>query len=158
MQSGLFLAALLSGFYAGTGFFIAMGGNPAIELMSDRTFAEYWQHTDHFMAARMKIFGPLLLLTLVSCVVMLARQYRSISFWLMLTAAVILIVDVIFTFSTNLPLNHLVQAWDINQLPPNVQEVKEKVVQAFHVRKVFMIGAFIVVLLAAWMNRTKPAT
>ena len=63
-EISFFLSLLLSGFYAGNGFFVAVGGNPAIRLMSDRTFAEFWQHTDHYMAARMKIFGPLLLLTM----------------------------------------------------------------------------------------------
>ena len=82
----LFFSALLSGFYAGTGFFVALGGNPAIKLMTDRTFAEYWQHTDHFMAARMKVFGPLLLLVMLAGVAVLLKEYQTPSFWLMLVA------------------------------------------------------------------------
>jgi len=57
IDSTLFLTALLTGFYAGTGFFVIMGGNPAILKMSSRTFAEYWQYTDFYMAARMRFFG-----------------------------------------------------------------------------------------------------
>jgi MFS superfamily sulfate permease-like transporter len=125
-----FLSTLLSGFYAGTGFFVAMGGNPAIKLMSDRTFAEFWQHTDHYMAARMKIFGPLLLLTMLFGVLVLLKEYRTTSFWFMLIAFALLVTDVIFTFTTNHPLNHLVQRWDVGKLPSNVEDVKWKIVKA----------------------------
>ena len=151
----LFLSTLLSGFYAGTGFFVAMGGNPSIKLMSDRTFAEFWQHTDHYMAARMKIFGPLLLLTLLLGVLVLLKEYRTISFWLILIAFGIVITDTIFSFSTNHPLNHLVQSWDLNNLPSTVQDVKWQIVKAFNVRTIFMISSFIMVLLAIWFRKQR---
>jgi hypothetical protein len=138
-------------------FFVPMGGNPAIELMSERTFAEYWQHTDHFMAARMKIFGPLLLLTMLSTVVLLLKEYRTGSFWLILLAFGVLVADIIFIFSTNHPLNHLVQGWDLDNLPSNVADVKEKIVGAFNVRLVFMISTFLLVLMALWFHNTKPS-
>ena len=73
----LFSAVLFGGFYGGTGFFIRMGGNPAIMRMSDRTFAEYWQHTDYFMAARMKIFGPMFLLTLLTTILIQMMNWHS---------------------------------------------------------------------------------
>lgn len=148
----LFCSALLSGFYAGTGFFVAIGGNPAIRLMGDRTFAEYWQHTDHFMAARMKIFGPLLLLIMLAAVIVLLKEYQTPSFWLMLVAFAILVTDVAFTFSTNHSLNQLVQSWDTENLPSNVQDIKWKIVNAFNMRTIFMISSFVVVLLAVWLR------
>jgi hypothetical protein len=155
IELSLFLATLLSGFYAGTGFFVAMGGNPALKLMSNRTFAEYWQHTDHYMATRMKIFGPLLLLAMLFVVLVLLKEYRTGSFWFILTAFGILVTDVIFIFSTNHPLNHLVQGWDVNKLPANVQDIKWRIVKAFNIRTIFMISSFIMVLLAVWLRKTK---
>lgn len=155
IEFSFLLSTLLSGFYAGTGFFVAMGGNPALKLMSDSTFAEYWQHTDHFMAERMKIFGPLLMLTLLFGIIVLLKEYRTISFWFMVAALTILILDVIFIFSTNHPLNHVVQSWDLNHLPPNVQDVKWQIVNAFRVRAIFMIGSFIMVLLSMFFYKTR---
>jgi MFS superfamily sulfate permease-like transporter len=155
IELSLFSSALLGGFYAGTGFFVAMGGNPAIKLMSDRTFAEYWQHTDHFMAARMKIFGPLLLLIMLLGVVALLKEWRTSSFWFMMAAFAILVTDVSFTLSTNHPLNSLVQSWDLNNLPSNVQDIKWKIVHAFNIRTVFMISSFVMVLSALWFRRTR---
>lgn len=151
----LFLAVLLGGFYAGTGFFVAMGGNPAIKKMSDRVFAEYWQHTDHFMAARMKVFGPLLLLCILSAVLVLLITSDMISFACMLAAFCLLLTDIIFTLSTNHPLNRLIQSWNLNKLPSDTHQVKARVVKAFNTRIIFMIGAFIMVLLALWFHTTK---
>lgn len=152
----LLLCTLFSGFYAGIGFFVAIGGNPAIRLMSPATFAEYWQHTDYFMAARMRIFGPLLLFTMLAGIFVLLKEYRTVSFWLMLAAFCILITDVAFTMTTNHPLNQLVQSWNLNNLPENVDEIKWKIIRAFDTRKFFMISSFLLVVMAVWSRR--PAT
>jgi Domain of unknown function (DUF1772) len=150
----LFFATLLSGFYAGTGFFVAMGGNPAIKLMTDSAFAEYWQHTDHFMAARMKIFGPILLLAMLISVIVLIKEFRTPSFWFILAAFVILVTDIVFTLSTNHPLNQVVQSWDLNNLPDNVQDIKWRIARAFDRRSIFMISSFIMTLLAVWTRKS----
>lgn len=154
IEFSLFLSTLLGSFYSGTGFFVAMGGNPAIKLMTDNTFAEYWQHTDHFMAARMKIFGPLLLLSLLVSVIVCFKEYRQLSFWFLLTAFIILLADLVFVFTVNHPLNEIIQSWDLKHLPQNVQEVKWKVVAAFEKRLVFMIGSFVMLLIAVWLRRS----
>jgi hypothetical protein len=154
IEFALFFCTLLSGFYAGTGFFTAMGGNPAIKLMSDKTFAEYWQYVDFYMSARMKIFGPLLLLTLLFATIILFKDHQP-SFYCMLTASLIIITDVIFTLGTNHPLNHLIQSWDLNNLPSNVQDIKWRVARAFDMRALFMIGCFVMVLLAVWFRKYK---
>jgi len=149
------ITTILSGLYGGTGFFVAMGGNPSIERMSDSTFAEYWQHTDHFMAARMKIFGPVLLLSFITTIVGLLPVWNTISFWLAAISLVIIISDVLFTFRVNHPLNRLIQSWDLKNLPPNVKEVKQQVVQAFTYRLMFMISSFVLVVIAFWLTK-KP--
>ncbi|MBC7936985.1 MAG: hypothetical protein H7Y86_16680 [Rhizobacter sp.] len=150
----LFICTLLSGLYAGTGFFVAMGGNPALKLMSDATFAEYWQHTDLYMAARMKIFGPLLLLTVLTAAIVLFKKNRP-SFFCMLLAFAILVGDIAFTLSTNHPLNQLIQSWDLNNLPSNVNDIKWRVAAAFDSRVIFMISCFLFVLLAVWLRSNK---
>lgn len=152
-ELSLFFLALLSGFYGGIGFFVAIGGNPAIKLMSDRTFAEYWQHADHFMAERMRIFGPLLLLTTIVVLILLIKERSIASTWCIAIALVLLVTDVAFTMSTNHPLNQLIQSWDLNHLPSNVQEIKFRVVKAFNVRIFLMMSSFFFVLLAVFLNK-----
>ena len=148
----LLLTLLMVGFYGGTGFFVLMGGNPAILKMSDTTFAEYWQHTDYYMAARMRIFGPLMLFCVVSSTFYFYFQHQMTSFWLMFGAVIFLVADLIIIFNFNHPLNQLIQSWDLNQLPDDVQTIKHQVVTAFWGRSVCMIGCFALSLLAFWQR------
>jgi MFS superfamily sulfate permease-like transporter len=139
---------LLTGFYAGIGFFGFMGANPALTKMSSSTFAEYWQHIDSYMAARMKIFGPLLLLCVLTTVLLHLRSWHSPAFWSLVAALLFLIVDLIIAFSINVPLNRLIQSWDLANLPDNVQDVKQRVVTAFYYRNGCMIGCFVSALIS----------
>lgn len=138
------------GFYGGTGFFIVMGGNPAIQKMSARTFAEYWQSTDHHMAAGMKIFGPALLVYALSNTVLLYYQSGFVSFAFMFAGTVILVADMLFIFNVNHPLNRTIQSWKLDELPDNVLQVRDRVFQAFRIRAALMIAGFICGLLALW--------
>lgn len=149
------LTTILSGFYGGTGFFITMGGNPAITRMSDSTFAEFWQNLDYYMAARMPVFGPLLMISLLLSTILLFRESASLPAWLMLAALLVIAGDLVFTLSVNHPYNKLIQSWNLDELPPDVRTIRDKVVEAFYIRILFMIGAFILVILSVWLR--KPA-
>lgn len=143
----------LSGLYGGIGFFTVLGGNPAVAKLSPGTFAEYWQHIDSYMGARMPFFGPLLLLSVLVSVILLLQEWSSPAFWFMLLALLILVGDMVFVFSVNHPLNQLIQSWDLDHLPANVQEVQLKVVRAFNIRCLFMTGAFVFALLSVWFRK-----
>jgi hypothetical protein len=145
---GLYLSVFLSGLYGGVGFFTLMGGNPSLRELSSHTFAEYWQHIDSYMGARMPVFGPILLLSMLFTVITLFPLRSSPSFWLMVLGFLIIVGDLVFTMSTNHPLNKLIQSWDLQNLPGNVKEIQRQVVHAFWYRSVFMISAFICVVLA----------
>lgn len=147
-----FITVLFLGFYGGTGFFVVMGGNPAIQKMSACTFAEYWQRTDRHMAARMKIFGPALLVYAFATTVLSYYHGSVVSFALMFAVNVILIADMIFVFNVNHPLNKTVQSWKLDELPENVLQVRDRIFQAFRIRSAFMIAGFVCGLLAFWQK------
>jgi uncharacterized membrane protein len=85
--------------------------------------------------------------------VLLFKEWRSPSFWLMLSAFFVVIGDIAFTLNVNHPLNRLIQSWDLNNLPANVQQIKMKVIQAFNIRLLLMIGAFVLVVLSVWSRK-----
>lgn len=153
IEVSLFITTLLTGLYGGVGFYTIMAGNPAIKLMSDKTFAEFWQHADHYMGARMPVFGPILLLSLLLSIISLIPEWRTPSFWCMFLAFAIIIGDLVFTLTTNHPLNNLIQTWDLNNLPANVQEIKWKVANAFDIRLWFMMSAFVMVAVSVWLRK-----
>jgi len=157
LEISLFLSTLLSGLYAGIGFIGVMSTNETIRLMTAPTFAEYWQHTDHLMGTRMPIFGPIFLLSVIfSCILLFKYKFRK-SFWLMLAGLLMLVFDIVFTVTTNHPLNEAVQRWDLSALPTNVLEVRDSVADAFQLRALLMMGAFVLVLLSVWSRPTRIA-
>jgi hypothetical protein len=145
---GLYLSVFLSGLYGGVGFFTFMGGNPALRKMSSSAFAEYWQHIDSYMGARMPVFGPVLLLSILFTTITLLPFRNSPSFWFMVAAFLIMVADIAFTLSTNHPLNKLIQSWDLQNLPGNVKDIQQQVVHAFWYRSAFMIVSFACVVMA----------
>lgn len=144
----LAITTFLTGLYGGTGFFILMGGNPAMYGLSTSNFAEYWQLTDHYMAARMPVFGSILLLSFIASLIVLARQYKSASFRFLVLAVLIVIADIIFVASVNRPLNTMIQSWNLNSLPADVRAVQLEVYHAFQIRSWFMIAIFAFTLMA----------
>lgn len=148
----LLITLLLSGFYAGIGFFGLIGANPALSKLSSSTFAEYWQHLDHYMAARMRVFGPLLLLSVIVSIIVQLRTWQNPASWFLVAALLVLVADVVLAFSTNVPMNKLIQGWDLDNLPPNVQEVKQRVVAAFYWRSSLMIACFVCVLMSLFFS------
>jgi hypothetical protein len=155
----LAITTFLTGLYAGVGFFTIMGGNPAIARLSDKGFAEFWQHVDHYMGARMPVAGPFFLLaTLISMIILFRITGSSFSSWMMSGALVVLIADLVFTLNINHPLNKLIQSWDLSNLPANVREIKMKVYEAFNIRIWFMITSFVLVILSVWsfISKSKP--
>ncbi|HEX8549482.1 MAG TPA: hypothetical protein VF691_21145 [Cytophagaceae bacterium] len=146
----LLMTLLLSGFYGGVGFFTVISNNPAIQHLKDAAFAEYWQHLDSFMANRMRIFGPCLLLSVMGSLIVLYRNYSRSSFLLMLAALCIILVDLFIGITVNHPLNQLIQSWDLNALPANVSDIRNQVVAAFWLRATCMISSFVLVILAFW--------
>jgi len=109
--------------------------------MSDKTFVEFWQHVDYFMAARMKIFGLLLMLSiLISLLLLIVNRHHTgtAPIFIMAAALATNIADLVFVLNVNHLLNHLIQSWSLYG--------KWKVVKAFDMRK-FMISSFVVVLI-----------
>ena len=148
-------AVFMSGLYGGIGFFTLMGGNPSVNDLSLQAFAEYWQNIDHYMGSRMPVFGGSLILVLLLGVISLLPWRKTVSFWLMLLGLLLLISDLVFTLSINHPLNQLIQSWDLQNLPSNVQEIKTQVIDAFWYRAFFMLSSFACVWLAAFLKKNK---
>lgn len=135
------------------GFFTLMGMSPAMQKMSASTFAEYWQHTDHYMAARMKIFGPIMLVSIIISAILLFKASQTTAFWCTILALATLIADIIFMATTIHPLNQQIQGWDLQNLPVDVILIRGRLAGAFTIRGILMIGSFFFTLLSLFTRR-----
>lgn len=149
----LFITILCTGLYGGMGFYAIMGMNPAIQKMTVSTFAEYWQHTDFYMAARMKYFGPVMLVSMIVSTIQLYRASQAVAFWCLLLALAVLVADIVFMIGNIHPLNQLIQGWNLQNLPADAGLVKGQLASAFGIRALLMISSFVLTLAGAFLRK-----
>ncbi len=152
----LVVALVLLGLYGGIGFFTLIGLNPALLKMSERTFAETWQHIDFYMGARMPFIGPVILVMTIFSTIVLYKRYALLSAVFMIIALSILVADVIIALTFNDPLNSIIQEWNLQRLPADVSVIQSRVVNAFWFRSICMIASFIFGILAFWTRMLIP--
>jgi hypothetical protein len=118
----LYAMLLISGLYAGLHFTGML--NPILfgiinfqgDLMNSVDWAKSWQITDTFMAARMGVFGPIILWGYIFTLLLFIKKWRSITFWLILLAFGLFITDVVLTISQQIPINKFIQSLDFQHL------------------------------------------
>lgn len=142
MEAVLFSCVLVTGLYAGIHFFNLIGGLPALYRMTrPETFIEFWQNIDHFMAARMRVFGPLVLLVQLTSIILMAVDHRWVSMGLMIAGFGLTVADAIIAVRGNGPLNRRIQSWSLERVPVEWVQVRDEVARWFGARGVAAIGA-----------------
>ncbi len=138
------LVILPTGLLAGLQTLMLMGLLPAISRMPLATYAGAWQALDHFMAVRMPILVNATFLLYLVAIVSFARYRSKWMFWTLLGCFALLVTDMIFTVTQQLPVNHAVQALDVAHLgdPQRVQQLRDTTIEHFHLRGWLSICAF----------------
>jgi hypothetical protein len=159
----LYLMILFSGAYAG----IHLSGmmNPILfgiidfkgNLMDSVAWANSWQITDRFMAARMGVFGPMLLWGYVITLILFIKKWRSTTFWLIFLAFALFIADVALTIQQQIPINKFIQSLDFQKLSNSqIQKIKEihpQVIQNFRGREIFSLLGFMLMALVPFLMK-----
>jgi hypothetical protein len=153
----LYVMLLFSGAYAGIHFSGMM--NPILfgiidfegNLMDSVDWAKSWQITDKFMAARMGVFGPMILWGYIFTLILFIKKWRNLLFWLIFLAFALFIMDVVLTIQQQIPINQFIQSLDFQNLSAEqVQKIKKvhlQVIQNFRGREVLSILSFVLVSL-----------
>jgi hypothetical protein len=146
----LALALIASGLYAGMLTLTLMGDIPAIQIMSLPAYAAYWQALDHYMHARMLIFGPFPPLLLVFALICFARQWRRPIFWALIACLILNVADGLLTTTQQVPINIQFDTMDLGHLDlVVVQHFRDATVHHFHLRGAFSISAFVLLTFAS---------
>lgn len=149
----LFVSSILTGFYGGIGFFGFMSLLGTLERLPPQHLVPFWRLIDGYMGRRMRVFGPLMLLSLLVTLFLLSPQWQSGTFWLVGAALLALIVDVRIAVGENIPVNQAIQNRDVTPSADQVEAFRATMVRAFYKRSTLMIVCFVLVSLAWFFGR-----
>lgn len=144
----LFICSILTGFYGGIGFFGFMSFLPTLNRLPVQHLTPFWRLIDGYMGQRMRIFGPLMLLSLFITLLLLIPQWHSLAFWLVGAALLVLVVDVRIALTENIPANQAIQNRDAVYTPEQLETFRATMVRAFYKRSTLMMLCFLLVNLA----------
>jgi uncharacterized membrane protein len=153
IQVALFVSSILTGFYSGIGFFGFMSFLGTLERMPVQHLIPFWRLIDGYMGRRMRIFGPLMLLSLLVTLLLLTPNWQSGTFWLVGAALLVLVVDVRIAISENIPVNQAIQDRTTEYAIAEIEEFRITMVRAFYKRSALMILCFVLVNLACFFGR-----
>lgn len=141
----LALVLLFTGLSAGLQVLMLMGVLPAVLRMPLATYVGMWQAIDHLMAARMPVFANGGLLLIFIAIGSFARSPRGRIFWALVGCLALVLADIVFTVTQQLPINRAVQALDTGRLTDLtlVQQLRDATIQHFYLRGFLSIAAFI---------------
>lgn len=150
----IYLLVLCTTFYVGIGVFQLIC--PFDQHFDTIEFAKYWKIVDGYMGKRMSIFMPIwLLVVILNLVVFVTTWRRSPIFWIILSTLIILIVDISFTITHQIPINKFFQSIDVNNLTEaqikTVQQYREATDKNFDERKMHVLIVFILISLLPYL-------
>ena len=129
----LFLFTLVVGVFWGTWFSLSR----SIESISPPTFLE----VGHTMIANLKgpmaVLMPAALLSALPVLTGLHRRRRRRGFYLNLAGVALLLVALAITLSVNVPIDHAIDRWTVQTLPPDWTTSRDRW-QAYHTSRTVM--------------------
>ncbi|MEV4548789.1 DUF1772 domain-containing protein [Nonomuraea wenchangensis] len=145
------LALLLIGLYAGGVAFVVLA--PSVARLPGPAYVRYWQalNVDYGRA-----MPPLLLAGIAALVVAAALSWRSgwFAFGLTVAALILVILTVALTLTGLEPLNRLADAWDLDLLPVDWEEIRRRWLSLHVVRTALALAAFACLITVQTFDRT----
>jgi hypothetical protein len=150
----IYLLVLCTTFYVGIGVFQLIC--PFDQHFDTIEFAKYWKIVDGYMGKRMSIFMPIWLLVVVLNLIVFVKTWRrSPIFWIILSTLIILIIDISFTITHQIPINKFFQSIDVNNLTEAqiklVQQYREATDKNFDERKIHVLIVFFLISLLPYL-------
>ncbi len=149
------LSVILTGLLAGIHFANIIGYLPALSQVEAEHMIPFWKKVDEYFSKRMPAFGITLLICLLIEILLIWNETRSTFFWLVLSAFVLVIADLVITVKINTPANEILRAWQGGSIPQNFESVRAQMVAAFYGRAFASILSFILMVLGyiSWQNK-----
>jgi uncharacterized membrane protein len=139
----LIVIVVLTGLSAGLGFGNVIGYMPGMKHTPANHMISFWQHVDQYFRARMPFFGNALLISLLTALFMIRKEWQSEAFLFIAMAFVACVIDLVIIITQNLPINELLQTIDPEKpITVNFEAMRSKAMNAYYLRAIFNILSF----------------
>ncbi|PSR54985.1 hypothetical protein AHMF7605_16475 [Adhaeribacter arboris] len=141
----LYLLLLIVGLYAGMHFFHEMC--PVETQLTPLEYGRYWKIVDGtFMHSRMGVMGPLMIGLFGLNLALHLKNWKSLTFLLLMVSFVFFGLDVAFTVKKQLPINTYINQLDLQNMTPNdlteLARVQTIAIANFQNRLVLALASF----------------
>jgi uncharacterized membrane protein len=154
MENSFVLIVLLFAALATGGLLVNwIGLGRAMSRLSVSAYVEFHQHTNHTFVPYM----PIVVVGALAGGIALAVRYgiHSISGQLAVAGAVCYALVIMITLPTDLPINHQIESWSIQNPPREWAQIRARWIRFHILRTLFSLPAFAVYVLAIMLSTSR---
>jgi uncharacterized membrane protein len=154
MENSFVLIVLLFAALATGGLLVNwIGLGRAMSRLSVSSYVEFHQHTNHTFVPYM----PIVVVGALAGGIALAVRYgiHSISGQLAVAGAVCYALVIMITLPTDLPINHQIASWSIQNPPREWAQIRARWIRFHIIRTLFSLPAFAVYVLAIMLSTSR---
>ena len=108
------------------------------------------------MRVRMGVFGPIIQFGYLLTLLLFIRQWRSVTFWLILVAFGLFVADIVLTIQQQIPINRYIEGLNFQHLTPEQTKrlaiLHPQVISNFSNREWFSIVGFVLVAITPFLK------
>jgi uncharacterized membrane protein len=142
------ISIVCTGLAAGVFLGHKMGISIARHKLTPQSFVQLGQSIRPYFARVMPILTIGAVLASVLWSVLLRSNWRTVHFWLVLSASIEMVSAVLLTRAVNVPINNQLMTWSIATPPANLMELWEPWEKVHTIRTIFSLSSFILQVVA----------
>ncbi|MBV2167060.1 MAG: DUF1772 domain-containing protein [Bdellovibrio sp.] len=148
-----YISLLMTGLMAGSSFAFVLGMGPAMERLTVGSYIELHQSMETVFVAWTPFFYLALTLIIVTNLFLLRKDWRSLEFVLVAFALLCILDELVMTWTGNLPLNRVINSWQMMTPPADWIEVRSQWVRFMYIRCALLISGFGLLLASSFVMK-----
>ena len=143
----LLITMLLYAFIVAQSFFYILAMSKASKKMKVASYIETRQLIDRQLRINLSLIYYSAVVASIALIAFCVVNPGGLLFICAIIALGALIVDAVLALKGNVPINRKIDTWTTTSYPGNWQQVRARWFTLYHIRQVFNIGGFIVLLI-----------
>lgn len=153
-----YVGLLLVGLMAGSSFAFVLGMGTAMGQLSISSYLEFHRALETPFSMMSPLIYILAMLTMVGNLYVLRSQWKSVEFLLIAFSLICVVDEVLMTRFGNLPLNRLINQWDLIAPPPDWLEIRSQWLRFMYIRSALLVSSFGLLLASTFFMKRFPAS